>query len=122
MDEDDQRFYLTELQRVTKPGASLLLTIHGHRAVYRALNEQVVFDLLSCPMEELEAAANSLKSGLGYKFILQPGHLTTEDYDYGITFISSDYINRVWSEYFYVAGISNGALHDFQDIVTLRRR
>ena len=122
MNEDDQKFYLSELQRVSKPGATLLLTTHGQRALSRALNDEFVFNLVSCPMEELQSASSQLQSGSGFKFILQSGHLTTEDYDYGITFIGSDYIHRIWSRYFSVVGITSDAIHDFQDIVTLRRR
>lgn len=122
MTESDQRFYLRELQRVTEPGAILMLTIHGKRALHRALTEDFVFNLVSCPREELESAEEALVDGSGYKFIRQLGHLTSTDYDYGITFINEDYVNRVWSEYFDVVRITTAALHDFQDIVTLRRR
>jgi SAM-dependent methyltransferase len=122
MNESDQLFYLGELQRVTKTGAILMLTIHGKRALHRALDEDFVFNLVCCPREELEGAKESLNTGSGYKFIRQLGHLTTEEYDYGITFISEDYVRNVWSDYFDVVSIADGALHDFQDIVTLRRR
>jgi SAM-dependent methyltransferase len=122
MNEADQKFYLSELQRVSKPGATLLLTTHGQRALHRALSEEFIFNLIQCPIEDLRSASTILQAGLGFKFILQAGHLTTKDYDYGITFIGSDYINEVWSEYFDVLAISTGAIHDFQDIVSLRRR
>lgn len=122
MNEADQRFYMEELQRVTQTGATLLLTVHGKRALHRALTEEFVFNLVWCPRDELDAAQVSLDTGSGYKFILQPGHLTSAEYEYGITFISRDYIDRVWSEYFDVIDVTEGALYDFQDIVTLRRR
>jgi ubiquinone/menaquinone biosynthesis C-methylase UbiE len=122
MTEADQRFYLSELQRVVEPGGTLLLTVHGKRALHRALTEDFIFNLVWCPRDELEEAQASLSSGSGYKFIRQLGHLTTADYDYGITFIGTEYINNVWSEYFDVISVRQGAIHDFQDIVTLRRR
>lgn len=122
MTEADQRFYLDELLRVSQPGAILLLTVHGKRALHRALTEEFVFNLVWCPRDELYAAQSSLDTGSGYKFILQRGHLTSDTYDYGITFMAHDYINRVWAEYFDVIGINEGAIHDFQDIVVLRRR
>lgn len=36
--------------------------------------------------------------------------------------MGADYINKIWSEYFDVIDVRQGAIHDFQDIVTLRRR
>ena len=122
MTEADQRLYLSELQRVVQPGGTLLLTVHGKRALHRALTEDFVFNLVWCPRDELEEAQVTLDSGSGYKFIRQLGHLTTDHYDYGITFIGAEYINSVWSEYFDVVNVREGALYDFQDIVTLRRR
>ena len=122
MNEADQFFYLGELKRVTLPGATLLLTVHGSRALERALTEEFVFNLISCPREEVEDAKKTLSSGNGYKFILQPGHLTSDNYDYGITFINEEYIQDHWSKYFDVLKVVEGAIHDFQDVVVLRRR
>lgn len=120
--EIDHVFYLKELQRVTQPGAILLLTVHGSRAVRRALTEEFIFNLVWCPRDALEQASVNLESGDGYRFIRQLGHLTTDSYDYGITFIGEEYIRRIWSTYFDVLDVRAGAIHDFQDIVVLRRR
>lgn len=121
MTEEDQFFYLKELKRVTRPGAVLLLTIHGKRTVERSLTEDFIFDLLWCPRDELEDAKRSLENGSGFKFILHAGHLTSDEYDYGQTFINERYIRKEWGKFFDVVGISSGAIHDFQDIVALRR-
>lgn len=121
MNETDQIFYLDELKRVTQSGAYLLLTVHGERAMQRALNEDMIFEMLDIPMTGLSAAEGSFRSGEGFAFIRQEGHLTSDAYEYGITFTDADYVKRVWGERFKVLDVVSGALHDFQDIVVLER-
>jgi hypothetical protein len=53
--------------------------------------------------------------------VLQNGHLTTSEYDYGMSFTSHQYVHDVWSKYFKVIGIAESAIYDFQDIVVLER-
>lgn len=118
--EEDHLTYLRELHRVTMPGARLFITVHGQRAVYRAQNEQMIFDMLCVPSGGVERAVIELSAG-GYYFIEQNGHLTSEQYRYGITFISDTYIRKNWSTLFSVEKIVCGGIHDFQDIVVLRR-
>jgi hypothetical protein len=48
-------------------------------------------------------------------------HLASEAYEYGITFVSPSYIEQHWSHYFEIERVIRGAIHDFQDIVVLRR-
>lgn len=120
--ERDHLFYLSELCRVTQAGGILLLTVHGARALHRALTEEFVFNLVWCPREELEEADQILAADNGYKFIRQLGHLTSDNYEYGITFMAEDYVRNVWSRYFDVVDYRSGAIHDFQDIVVLTRK
>lgn len=120
--EADQHFYLAELGRVAAPGAILMLSIHGARALERALSEDVIFEMLSIPRDRLEEIAAGFAAGRGYGFIRQDGHLTSATYEYGITFISPDYIKSEWGRYFEVLTIGVGALHDFQDVVVLKAR
>jgi len=122
LSEKDHLFYLAELARVARPGAVLLLSIHGARALERARGEARIFEMLSIPRPALDAAAAELAAGPGYAFILQNGHLTSAAYDYGITFVSEAYVRAVWGRWFEVAGIAVGALHDFQDVVILKAR
>ncbi|MEP9353625.1 class I SAM-dependent methyltransferase [Xanthobacter sp. KR7-65] len=122
LNEEDQLFYLAELKRVTRPGAHLFLSIHGDRAFERACGEPRIFDMLAIPQDRLDAAAREMTEGRGYAFIRQDGHLTSDAYEYGITFISSAYVRAVWSGFFEVVGIGAGALHDFQDVVVLKAR
>lgn len=121
MNEDDQHFYLSELARVTQPGASLILTVHGERALERAKRERSIFDLLEIPAGEVDAVRAAFPDP-GFHFVRQDGHLTSDDYEYGITFMDRAYIQRTWSRYFDVVDVIPGAIHDFQDAVVLTAR
>jgi SAM-dependent methyltransferase len=121
MNEDDHKFYLSELVRVTKPGAYLFLTLHGERALRRAETQPPIFEMLSIPATSVAEARKSFTDGPGYTFVPQAGHLTSDEYQYGITFVSEDYVRAMWSEYFTVIQVASGAIHDFQDIVVLKR-
>ncbi|MFG1269466.1 class I SAM-dependent methyltransferase [Xanthobacter versatilis] len=122
LSEADHLFYLDELARVAAPGAVLFLSVHGEQALRRAQAEERVFAMLDIPADALDAAAETLHGGRGYAFIRQNGHLTSAAYDYGITFVSQDYVHSEWGRRFEVAAIGAGALHDFQDVVVLRAR
>lgn len=98
--EDDHWNYLQELHRIAKPGARLFLTIHGQRALDRAQGEERIFHLPSVPRDALANAVSELGKG-GYFFIKQNGHLTSDKYEYGITFISDVYIKERWKLPFY---------------------
>ena len=121
MSESDQLFYLSELARVSQPGATLMLTVHGERALERAHADKVIFDLLEIPASEVDAVREVFPEP-GFRFVLQNGHLTSDDYEYGITFIGRTYIERTWSRYFDVVNVLPGAIHDFQDVVVLTAR
>ena len=120
MNEQDVNFYLRELHRVTRPGALLFLTIHGQRALHRALTENDILKMLAIPERSVRLSAAELAS-TGFSFVLQQAHLTSDSYDYGVTFISENYLRAKWSELFSVENIAFGGIHDFQDIVVLRR-
>jgi SAM-dependent methyltransferase len=122
LSEESQRFYLAELQRCTKPGALLFLTIHGSRAMERATNEESIFQMISISTEQLDQARTAMAAGT-YAFAVQPsGHLTSDGYEYGISFTPESYVQQVWSEYFDVVQIESGAIHDWQSIVVCRAR
>jgi SAM-dependent methyltransferase len=121
MSEVDQFFYLSELARVTPSGAVLLLTVHGKRALVRAETEETIFAMLDVPRATIDQSRKVL-GAKGFHFIRQNGHLTSDVYDYGITFISERYIRDEWSKYFDVKAVISGAIHDFQDIVVLEAR
>ena len=120
MNEPDAAFYVRELHRVTRPGALLFLTVHGHRALVRALTESRILEMLAISGESANASVAKLAS-TGFSFVRQNGHLTSDSYDYGIAFIGETYVRSHWSRLFSVEGITSGGIHDFQDIVVLRR-
>lgn len=121
MNEADQCFYLSELARISRPDAKLLLTIHGERALQRAENEPGIFAMLDVPRAAIDETRAAFRSR-GFNFIRQDGHLTSDAYEYGITFISEAYVRDQWSHYFTVEAVRSGAIHDFQDIVVLEAR
>lgn len=121
LNEQDQLFYLAELRRVCRPGAILLLTVSGERVLERALTSPAIAAMIAIPAPELEAARASFETGSGFHFSLQDGHLTTSEHQYGATFISARYVDEVWGRQFELVEIRRAAIHDFQDIVVLRR-
>ena len=121
MSERDQLFYLDELKRVTASGARLLLTVCGVRVIERAEQDPAVFQMLAIPPAELARARDAFDRGNGFRFVQQQGHLTSDAYEYGITFISPAYIAQRWSQYFEIERVVPACIHDFQDIVVLRR-
>ncbi|MCL8382349.1 class I SAM-dependent methyltransferase [Xanthobacter aminoxidans] len=122
LSERDHLFYLGELARVARPGATLMLSIHGARALQRAIDEAPIFEMLAIPRQVVDATAVELCRGRGYSFIRQDCHLDSDAYDYGITFVSEAYVRREWAGRFDVVDVAIGALHDFQDVVVLKAR
>ena len=139
LNELSQDAFLAELARITDPSGYLFLTVHGERALDRALTEPDIRNMLDIQEDRFQRAINVFHQGkLG--FILQEGHLTTttpkedtdihslsekivkEAFEYGITFMPESYVRNHWSQWFEVEDYLSGALHDFQDIVVLRPR
>jgi SAM-dependent methyltransferase len=122
LDDRTHLFYLSELRRLAMPGGYLFLTVHGERALQRAEQSPEMFRLLGIPMSGIAQSRESFTHGNGYNFVLQSDvHLTADNYQYGITFISADYIQNEWAQLFEIVHIASGAIHDFQDIVVLRK-
>jgi SAM-dependent methyltransferase len=138
LNESTQDLFLAELARVCRKGGFLFLTIHGERALQRALAEPPIRAMLDMNNDLFEAAQRRFaQDQLG--FILQQGHLTTterkssfggffkdkvitEPFEYGITFTPRAYIQNHWSRWFEVIDHRVGALHDFQDVIVLSPR
>ena len=119
--EESQDILLRELHRVTKGGGQLLLTIHGERALRRAIDETPIRDMLSMDPRLFDGAITDFNNGR-HAFIRQNGHLTTSSYTYGIAFIPTEYVQKHWGKWFIVENHASGAIHDFQDVVVLRPR
>ncbi|SEG17738.1 Methyltransferase domain-containing protein [Nitrosospira multiformis ATCC 25196] len=142
--ENSQDDFLAELFRVTRPGGTLFLTVHGAQALKRACHEQPIRHMLDMDegrFRKAQQAFNQNKHG----FVLQFGHLTTKPekafytpraifrrirdsfsrktinmpFEYGIAFHPESYIREHWSKWFDILDYRHGAIHQFQDIVVL---
>ena len=136
LNERSQDEFLAELSRVCKPAGHLFITVHGPRALHRAITETPIRDMLCMPDDLFQAAQVAFAQGR-HAFIRQEGHLTTRDggswslkklvarkaistpFEYGITFLPEGYVRQHWARWFEVLDYRSGALHDFQDIVVL---
>ena len=129
--EQSEQQFLGELHRIADLTGRLFLTVHGARALERALSEETILKMLDVPRPALEAASERFKAGR-HAFILQQGHLTKapngranpsavieEPYEYGIAFIPEAHVLTQWTKWFSVLDYRSGAIHDFQDIVVL---
>jgi len=121
LNEADQQFYLSELHRVAQPGAHIVITVHGEKALERAMSQKSVLEILSVDQSDLHRARIALSSGSGFHFVRQSGHLTTNNYEYGITFLARRWIDAAWTKWYDVLMFVPGGIHDFQDVVVLRR-
>jgi len=131
LNEQSQNSFLKELWRVCAPNAYLFLTVHGRRALDRALTERRIKEIISVDEDLFQNAVRRFAKG-EHGFILQQGHLTTsnatgssgnaliaEPFEYGIAFISEEYVRTRWSKWFDIVDFRHGAIHNFQDIVVL---
>ena len=109
LQENDQFLWLEELQRITRPGALLLLSIQGPTQfaynrfppdIYRRIQRQGYIDL-----QRDDALADVVDDKEYYRSAIQ----------------SRPYIVREWGRYFDVVGIED-AIAGLQDFVVLRRR
>jgi hypothetical protein len=121
---------------VCRADARLFLTVHGERALSRAVNEPVIREMLCIEEKAFQRARKEFAEGK-HSFILQNGHLTTSTgsdqlpntdkaicapFEYGITFIPENYLRHHWGQWFNVEEYRHGALHSFQDLVVLTPR
>ena len=118
LNEASQDLMLAQLKRVTRPGGTLLLTTHGERALARARDEDRIYQMLDMDAARFSAAVREFEAGQ-HAFIAQQGHLTSDRFQYGITFLPAPYVRQHWGTYFNVDRIVSGGIHDFQDVVVL---
>jgi len=141
LNEKSQDEFLAELYRISARKGHLLLTVHGTRALERALNESQVRSMIAVDEKLFQNACHAFSEGK-HAFILQQGHLTSsrqsrlrrilsrvsgqcvinEPFEYGVTFIPESYIRQHWGKWFEIVDYRAGAIHSFQDIVVLKPR
>jgi len=134
LNEDIQTTFLRELFRICQPKGRLFLTVHGLRAMERALSEINILRMLDIDDQLFQKACLNFNNNK-HAFVLQDnGHLTTispyskyiltgkaiaDPYEYGITFIPQSYLSAHWGQWFDIIDYRHGAIHNFQDIVVL---
>jgi SAM-dependent methyltransferase len=136
LNETSQIEFLRELHRISQRGGYLFLTVHGQRALERAVNEKPIREMIDVEELPFQKACKAFSRN-EHAFILQHGHLTTstkkifslrrlfrstvinEPFEYGITFIPEAYIRKHWGRWFEIVDYRHGAIHSFQDIVVL---
>lgn len=116
----DCSFYLGELKRVVKPGGYILASLQGERALERALDEIQIREMLCLSLAEVSRAQNEIYEGDGHCFVRQDTHLTSAIYDYGMTFVSQGFVERMWGSGFSDVRFHQAVIADFQDIAVFR--
>jgi SAM-dependent methyltransferase len=110
LDEDFQRAWLRELQRVARPGATLILTIHGQYAAKR--------------LRKLDSSYHNELQERGFMFVTgTTGNLKLDGLPdfYQTTYHTKEYIYDEWSEYFDIVNYVERAINNHQDAVLLRK-
>jgi SAM-dependent methyltransferase len=123
LSERSQLAWLQEIARVLKPGAGALLTVQSEHALPFFLDGVLE---ISTSMQQRIAGHGPLTGD--NDFIFEPYEVDTVrafpgvSTDYGLTFQTRAYIDRVWSKHFEICGVDAGSVDGLQDVVALRRR
>lgn len=127
--EDLHLAWLAELARITRPGAALVVTVHGRHVIDEILSGRRVHQ--HPDREELARALPGLEQR-GFAFFPY-GRLHFRDRendrffanwdlaDYGDTFILEPYVRERWARWFELVALHE-APDDWQDYAVLRRR
>jgi SAM-dependent methyltransferase len=107
LDEDFQRVWLRELQRVARPGATLILTVHGEYAIGM---------LDSSYQDEVHERGFVFITGAKGRFKLDG----LPDF-YQTTYHTKEYVYNEWSTYFDIVDYIERGINNHQDAVILRK-
>ena len=103
-----QQPWLDEIRRVVKPGGLALITTLGDFAIraHRGSNAHI-----SSGVEYNE-----------YPFLKLTDALPGVTGSYGVTYLSTEHVRRVWGETWDILDLQEGAIDGIQDLVVLRKR
>jgi ubiquinone/menaquinone biosynthesis C-methylase UbiE len=107
LDEECQHAWLRELQRVAKPGATIILTVHGEYLI-----------------NKLASSYQSRIHSYGFMFVTGvTGRLKLDKLPdfYQTAYHTQEYIHREWSVYFDVLRYLERGITNHQDAVLLRK-
>lgn len=113
LSEADQDRWLAELQRITKPGAAILMSIQGEIAFFRADSDFPRYLTLERDGIFIYGRSPDLDGILP--------EMKETDY-YKNTFHSRRYIYERWSRYFEIMDVIDAVFTGYQDLVVMRRR
>ncbi len=108
LNEDNQRAWLEEIHRITKPSGLVITTVHGMTAARTILTNQQV--------ESMKARG-----------IFDKGHdsrldgIAPDDY-YRAIFQTPEYIYTHWEKWFHIEEIIEHGASNYHDIVVMRKR
>jgi SAM-dependent methyltransferase len=126
--EEAQRAWLAELARITRPGAALVITVHGRHAVEEIVSgrraETPGRERLERARPELERRGFAFFPYDRLGFLREENRRFFSDWDlasYGNAFVLEPYVREHWTERFELVSLLE-APDDWQDYVVLRRR
>jgi len=126
LSEHSQELLLSELFRTARPGAVLLLTVHGERAMERVINEPKIWEMISVDKKLFDESKSRFDQG-EYGFIQQWDQYpwcdpNSDHFPYGVSFIPQSYISSRWAKWFHIHKFASGAVHDWQDVIVMQPR
>jgi SAM-dependent methyltransferase len=110
LDEDFQHVWLRELQRVARPGATLILTVHGEHVIsgLRMLDRSYIDDIHERGFMFFKWSSGKLKVDGFPDF-------------YQTAFHTKEYVYDQWSKYFEIVDYVERGIGNYQDAVVLRK-
>ncbi len=109
LDEDFQHVWLRELQRVARPGATLILTVHGEHVIsgLRMLDSSYIDEIHEHGFMFFKWSSGKLKVDGFPDF-------------YQTAFHTKEYVYKQWSKYFEIVDYVERGIGNYQDAVVLR--
>ncbi|MBI5929663.1 MAG: methyltransferase domain-containing protein [Chloroflexi bacterium] len=114
LDDTYQDAWLAELNRVTKPGAILTLTVHGKHAF-----DHYISNAPDVPIIHEQHQHYQQK---GFLFVSQDSWQGIFPAFYRTMFHQESYVRQHWSDYFEVLNYIDQGMLNYQAIVVLRKR